>query len=126
MAQTAIDQAVSVIDFTIGENVDTLRKRARMTKAELAARFGIGGPAMSLKLSGKRAWSAADVLFAAQLFDVRMAQLQGEEPMPEPTSPATVTDIATRTRKKITNRLLATGTVTHVDFASRQVITAAS
>lgn len=99
MEQNAVEQAVSVIDYTIGENVDTLRKRAGFTKDALGARFGVGGSAMSLKISGKRAWSAQDVQFAAELFGVRMAQLQGEEAMPEPDSPATITDIATRGRK---------------------------
>lgn len=90
----AVDAAVSVIDYTIGENVDTLRRRAKLTTAALGREFQVSGPAMSLKLHGKRAWSAFDIQFAAQLFGVRMAQLVGEEPLPEPNSPATVTDFA--------------------------------
>lgn len=102
MGQNAVEQAVSVIDYTIGENVDTLRKRAGFTKDALGARFGVGGSAMSLKISGKRAWSAQDIQFAAELFGVRMAQLQGEESMPEPDAPATVTDITTKNRMRRT------------------------
>lgn len=90
----AVDAAVSAIDYAIGENVDTLRRRAGMTTAELAKRFRVAPSAMSLKLHGKRAWSALDTQLAARLFGVRMAQLLGEEQLPDPTAPATITDIA--------------------------------
>jgi hypothetical protein len=94
MNQAATDGAVSVIDYVIGENVATLQRRAGLTNAQVGNHFGVSGPAMSLKLHGKRAWSALDVQRAASLFGVRMAQLTGEEPMPEPTAPASVTDIS--------------------------------
>ena len=91
---TAVDAAVSAVDYTIGENVDTLRRRAGLSVAELGSRFQLSGSAMSLKLHGKRSWSALDTHLAARLFGVRMAQLFGEEALPEPTAPATVTDIS--------------------------------
>lgn len=94
MNQAATDDAISVIDYVIGENVATLQRRAGMTNAVLGTHFGVSGSAMSLKLRGKRAWSALDVHRAATLFGVRMAQLNGEESLPEPTAPATITDIS--------------------------------
>ncbi len=90
----AVDAAVSAIDYTIGENVETLRRRAGLSVAELGAQFQLSGSAMSLKLRGKRSWSALDTHLAARLFGVRMAQLQGEEALPEPSAPASVTDIS--------------------------------
>lgn len=94
MAQNAAaEAAVSGIDYTIGENVDILRRRSGLSNELLGRYFDLGASAMSLKLRGKRSWSALDVHTAAQIFGVRMAQLQGEEPMPEPTAPATVIDI---------------------------------
>lgn len=91
--KSAVEEAVSEIDYTIGDNVNTLRRRARLTNAALGRHFSISASAMSLKLSGKRAWSSVDTQLAARLFGVRMAQLQGEEPMPEPTTPAVVAEI---------------------------------
>lgn len=93
MNQSATDAAVSVIDYVIGENVATLQRRAGLTNGELGAHFGVTASAMSLKLHGKRAWSALDVQRAATIFNVRMGQLVGEEPMPSPTAPATVTNL---------------------------------
>lgn len=93
MNQAVTDTAVSVIDYTIGENVDILRRRAGLSIGEIGMRFGVTPSAMSLKLRGKRAWSAQDLHHASRLFSVRMAQLTGEEKMPEPTAPATVSDI---------------------------------
>lgn len=100
MTQTAVEAAVSAIDYVIGENVDTLRRRAGLTKAQLATRFQVSPSAMSLKLSGKRAWSALDVQAVARMFGVRMAQVQGEEPLPDPTSPAVITDITPMLSKR--------------------------
>ena len=100
MTQTAVEAAVSAIDYVIGENVDTLRRRAGLTKAQLATRFQVSPSAMSLKLSGKRAWSALDVQAVARIFGVRMAQVQGEEPLPDPTSPAVITDITPMLSKR--------------------------
>jgi transcriptional regulator with XRE-family HTH domain len=99
-ADTAVAEAVSVIDYVIGENVDTLRKRRGFTNETLGAKFGVTGPAISLKLRGRRAWSAADVKFAADLLGVRMGVLYGEEPMPEPGADINVTSIASRPRKR--------------------------
>lgn len=100
MTQEAVAKAVSVIDYTVGEITDTLRRRAGMTTAALGERFGLSASAMSLKLRGQRAWSARDIHDAAQMFGVRMAVLTGEEPMPDPTSPAIITDFsAARARK---------------------------
>lgn len=100
MTRTAVEAAVSAIDYVIGENVDTLRRRAGLTKAQLATRFQVSPSAMSLKLSGKRAWSALDVQAVARMFGVRMAQVQGEEPLPDPTSPAVITDITPMLSKR--------------------------
>lgn len=96
----AVDAAVSAIDYTIGENVDTLRRRTGMSIVGLGQQFQVTGPAMSLKLHGKRAWSALDTQLAAHLFGVRIAQLVGEEALPEPTAPATITDITSLIAKK--------------------------
>lgn len=96
----AVSAAVSVIDYTIGENADRLRRRAGLTVGELGARFGVSPSAMSLKLQGKRGWSAFDTQKAARLFGVSFAQMVGETPLPGPDAPATVVDIADFSAKR--------------------------
>lgn len=97
---TAIDAAVSVIDYTIGENADLLRRRAGLSVGELGARFGVSPSAMSLKLAGKRAWSAFDTQKVARLFGVSLAQMVGEAPLPGPDAPAAIIDIADFTARR--------------------------
>lgn len=95
----AVNAAVSGIDFTVGENVNTLRRRAGMTNATLGRMFRLSSPAMSLKLRGLRAWSARDIQAASEVFGVRMAQLQGEEPLPAPTAPGRITRMDERRKE---------------------------
>lgn len=100
MTQEALARAVSVIDFTIGENVDTMRRRSGLTTAALGERFGVSASAMSLKLRGQRSWSAQDLHDASRLFSVRIAVLIGEEPLPDPSAPAVVSDFAVARAKR--------------------------
>lgn len=99
-SQDAVAQAVSLIDYTIGENVRTLATRRGYNNTTLGAEFGMGASAMSLKIRGRRAWSADDVARVAKLLGVRMSVILGEERMPDPASEATVTDISTRKPKR--------------------------
>ena len=91
----ALSKVVSEIDYAIGDRVNTLMRRAGMNRTDMGHEFTLSPSAMSLKLRGYRSWSANDVQHAARLLDVRMAVLLGEEPMPEPTLPAPVTQLDT-------------------------------
>ena len=83
----AEQQNVVDLDYAIGERVDTLRRRFGYSHDEFGAILGVGGSAVSLKLRGKRGWSAMDVKTSADVLGVRVAVLYGDEPMPEPTRP---------------------------------------
>lgn len=91
-------EAADNLDYAIGDRVNTLMRRHGHTRKSLGEVFGLGDSAMSLKLSGKRQWSAYDVKLAAGEFQVTVGVLYGTEPMPEPIRPARVTPIGTPKR----------------------------
>jgi hypothetical protein len=75
-------ETVDDLDYEIGDRVNTLMRRQRHTRQSLGAILGIGPSAMSMKLSGRRTWTARDVKVAAHALEVTVGVLYGEEPMP--------------------------------------------
>lgn len=121
---TQRQEAADDLDYAIGDRVNTLMRRRGYTRKSMGVVFGLGESAMSLKLNGKRTWSAFDVRLAADELNVTVAVLYGDEPMPEPTRPARITSIDT-TKNAGNQRTTDYGyedSVVHVDFGRRAVV----
>jgi hypothetical protein len=91
----ALEQTIIDIDYAIGDRVNTLMHRHGYTRKAFGLLLGLGQSAMSLKVGGHRPWTAMEVKVAADVLKVNVAVLYGDEAMPEPTRPATVTTLDT-------------------------------
>lgn len=65
-------------DEIIGERIHQLMWRAQVSQTQFAPELGVGQAALSLKLRGRRGWSAADLIAVARYFDVSVGYLFGE------------------------------------------------
>ena len=92
--------------YAIADRASTLRRRRGMTLTQCGAIMGVTESSASLKFSGKGKWSAWEVRRMADTFEVTVGVLYGDEPMPEPNRPATVTTLDTT---KNANRVGPTG-----------------
>ncbi|WP_368731381.1 helix-turn-helix domain-containing protein [Leucobacter sp. OAMSW11] len=64
-------------DETIGERVHQLMWRARLSQTSFAPELGIGQAALSMKLRGRRGWSADELRTIARYFGVSTDYLFG-------------------------------------------------
>ncbi|TFC30205.1 hypothetical protein E3O55_08315 [Cryobacterium sp. MDB1-18-2] len=76
------------IDEVIGDTVHQLMWRARETQTSLAPLLSLGQSALSLKIRGRRPWSALEVDVMARHFGVSPAVLFGFEPIPDGWAPS--------------------------------------
>ena len=99
----ALQEEVADLDYAIGDRVNTLMHRHGYTRKAFGAKLGLGQSGMSLKISGQRTWTATEVCLAAGYLGVTVSVLYGDEPMPEPTRPATVTalDVSRNIEKEL-------------------------
>jgi hypothetical protein len=58
------------LDQVIGENVHRLMWRAQENQSQLAPKWGMSQPTLSLKLRGRRPWFASEIDMAARHFGV--------------------------------------------------------
>lgn len=94
----------SALHYAIADRASTLRRRRGMTLTQCGNIMGVTESSASLKFSGKGKWSAWEVQQMADTFGVSVAVLYGDESMPEPTRPATVTELDT---SKNANRVIS-------------------
>lgn len=89
----ALQEEVANLDYAIGDRINTLLHRHSLTRKTFGAKLGIGPSGMSLKIGGRRTWSATEVKIAADILGVKVGVLYGEDPMPDPARPTVVTPL---------------------------------
>ena len=93
MTEIATPDPEGEMEYAIGDRASTLRRRAGLTLVECGRIIGVTESSASLKFNGKGKWSAWEVHEMAATLGVTVSVLYGDEPMPEPTRPATVTTL---------------------------------
>lgn len=116
--QNGIEDREADLYYQLADRARTLRGRnPQLTLAVCGNLMGVTESMASLKFKGSK-WSAFEVRAIADAFKVSTAVLYGDEPMPEPTRPASVTalDVARNADRRTTD-YGSEGSVIHVDFA---------
>ncbi len=71
----------------IRERVKRLLRQTDLTQTEFAPKLGLKQSSLSVKMSGKRAFTADELLVIARIFGVSMDYLYGKTDDPRPVGP---------------------------------------